>query len=120
MSRKRDAKMRKYETIFVLDSALDNETIEKEIEKVSGIISNLGGQILKLEKWGIKRFAYPIARKQQGYYSYILFEGSTKTPIELEKSYKLNESCVRYLTVVYEGKEESQPKEELEPSREAK
>ncbi|OGC78751.1 MAG: 30S ribosomal protein S6 [candidate division Zixibacteria bacterium RBG_16_40_9] len=97
--------MKKYETTFVLDSTLDNESIEREIKKVSDIIVNAGGSILKLERWGVKRFAYPIARRQQGFYTYILFEGSPKTPPELEKVYKLNEACLRYLTVVYSGEE---------------
>ncbi len=97
--------MKKYETTFVLDSTLDNESLEKEIKKVSDIITNSGGSISKLERWGVKRFAYPIARRQQGFYTYILFEGSPKTPQELEKAYKLNEACLRHLTVVHSGEE---------------
>ncbi len=97
--------MKKYETTFVLDSSLDNDSIEREIQKVSDIITGSGGNIAKLEKWGVKRFAYPIARRQQGFYTYILFEGSPKTPQELEKVYKLNEACLRYLTVVHSGEE---------------
>lgn len=97
--------MKKYETTFVLDSVLDNDSIEKEIKKVSEVITNSGGNIIKSESWGVKRFAYPIAGKQQGFYTYIVFEGSPKTPQELEKIYKLNEACLRFLTVIHSGEE---------------
>jgi len=99
--------LKKYETTFVLDSTLDNDSIEKEIKKVSEVITNSGGNILKSEKWGVKRFAYPIAGKQQGFYTNIVFEGSPKTPPELEKIYKLNEACLRFLTVIHSGEEPS-------------
>ena len=114
--------MKPYETIFVLDTVLDNETIEKEINKVADIITNPGGKILKLERWGIKRFAYPIAKKQQGFYVYIFFEGDPKTPKELEKNYQLSEFCLRYLTVLYTGEEKTslETQEKLELSPEAK
>ena len=114
--------MKPYETTFVLDSSLDTEAIEKEIKKVTDIIANLGGNILKLERWGIKRFAYPIAKKQQGFYVYTLFEGSLKTPKELEKNYQLSEFCLRYLTLLYPGEEKTglEAEKKLELSGEAK
>ena len=117
--------MLKYETVFVLDPSLDDETIQKEIKKVEDIVTDHKGQVLKTDKWGKKRFAYPIRKKHEGYYTLILFEGDGKIPKELERAYKLNEFCLRYLTVVTqeeakpivsEGKEEEVKKENLSNS----
>ncbi|KPK99493.1 MAG: hypothetical protein AMJ91_07615 [candidate division Zixibacteria bacterium SM23_73_3] len=97
-------KLRIYETIFVLDPSLDEHAIQKEIEKVEQLIINHQGRIIKNEKWGMKKFAYPIKKKLQGYYTLVYFEGAGNIPTELERSYELNESCLRYLTVVSEEK----------------
>ncbi len=100
-------KLPRYETVFVLDPSVDDKTIETQIKKVEGLISDNKGQLLKTDKWGKKRFAYPIRKKQEGFYTLILFEGDGKIPKELERAYKLNEFCLRYLTVVAE--EEARP-----------
>jgi small subunit ribosomal protein S6 len=91
--------LRLYETVFVLDPSLDEHTVEKEIKKVEDLITGNQGTVKKIEKWGMKRFAYPIKKKPQGYYTLIYFEGEGGILKELERVYKLNEFCLRYLTV---------------------
>jgi small subunit ribosomal protein S6 len=103
-------KLKLYETVFVLDPTLDEHAIEKEINKVEELISSNQGKVKKTEKWGLKKFAYPIKKKLQGYYTLIYFEGDGSITTELERSYKLNERLLRYLTVVSEQKEK-QPEE---------
>jgi small subunit ribosomal protein S6 len=100
-----------YETVFILDPTLDEHTVDKEINKVEELILSHKGMVKKTEKWGLKKFAYPIKKKLQGFYTLIYFEGDGDIPKELERSYKLNEHCLRYLTVVSEQKEK-QPEEE--------
>lgn len=106
-----------YETVFVLDPTLDDRGVQNEIEKIEELITSRKGKIIKTEKWGLKKFAYPIRKKVQGFYTLIYFECEGDLPSELERSYKLNESCLRYLTVVSEDKvdqeEEAEKKEDL-------
>jgi small subunit ribosomal protein S6 len=115
----------RYETVFVLDPSLDDKTIQKEIKKVEALITDHKGEVLKIDKWGKKRFAYPIKKKHEGFYTLVLFEGEGKIPKELERAYNLNELCLRYLTVmaeeevepiVSEGKEREAKKDELNVS----
>jgi small subunit ribosomal protein S6 len=107
-----------YETVFVLDPTLDDSRIQKEIEKVEELITSRKGKIIKTEKWGLKKFAYPIKKKVQGFYTLIHFEGDGNVPTEMERSFRLNESCLRYLTVVSteeaEEKKVEKKKEEVE------
>lgn len=102
--------MRLYETVFVLDPTLDEHAVDKEINKVEELILSHQGTVKKTEKWGLKKFAYPIKKKLQGFYTMIYFEGDGNITTELERSYKLNEHFLRYLTVVSEQKEK-QPEE---------
>ncbi len=101
-----------YETIFILDPTLDEHTLEKEIKKVEDLIANQKGKIIRTEKWGTRRLSYPIKKKMQGFYTLIYFEGDGNIPAELERTYKLNESCLRYLVVVSEEKAERFKEEE--------
>ena len=104
--------LRVYETIFILDPTLDEHTLEKEIKKVEDLIANQKGRIIRTEKWGTRRLSYPIKKKMQGFYTLIYFEGDGNIPAELERAYKLNESCLRYLVVVSEEKAERFKEEE--------
>jgi small subunit ribosomal protein S6 len=91
---------------------LDEHSLEKEIKKVEDLITNQKGSIIKTEKWGTRRLSYPINKKMQGFYTLIYFEGDGNIPSELERAYKLNESCIRYLTVVSEAKADRFKEEE--------
>ncbi|MGB7062294.1 MAG: 30S ribosomal protein S6 [Candidatus Zixiibacteriota bacterium] len=94
--------MRLYETVFVLDPSLDEHAVEKERAKVEELITSRKGTVKKIDKWGMKKFAYPIKKRPQGYYTLVYFEGDGSLLEELERAYKLNESCLRYLTVASE------------------
>lgn len=112
--------MRVYETVFILDPTLDEHTMEKEIKKVEDLITNQKGKIIKTEKWGTRRLAYPIKKKLQGHYTLIYFDGEGNIPTDLERAYKLNESCLRYLTVVSEEKTEGSGVEEKKEDQKVK
>lgn len=112
--------MRVYETVFILDPTLDEHTMEKEIKKVEDLITSQKGRIIKTVKWGTRRLAYPIKKKSQGSYTLIYFEGDGNVPTDLERAYKLNEFCLRYLTVVSEEKTEGGVEEGKRRSRKKK
>jgi len=92
--------LREYETTFVLDAGLEEEALTGEIQRVEEIITAGGGEVTKVERWGIKRFAYLLKKRRQGYYVHIRFSAPQKLPRELESFYKLNEQVLRYLTVL--------------------
>ncbi len=114
--------MKRYETTFILDPTLGEEKIESEIKRVSDFIEGHGAKILRTDRWGMRRLSYPIAKKTQGFYVFILFEGDYNLPKELERLYNLSESCFRFLTVVSETEfiPESRSKEERTSSKPAK
>ena len=96
--------MQKYETIFVVDSLLKAEEIESIINKYERFISANGGQIETVDKWGKKRLAYEIKKRQYGYYVLIRFDGPGSMIKQLEREYRLNESILRYKTFVMDKK----------------
>ena len=91
-----------YETIFILDSLMPPKEIDMAIERFSSIITSNGGKVRKVEKWGKRRLAYEIEKKQYGFYGSIEFEGEGNIPKELENEYNFNDKVLRYLTYRYD------------------
>ena len=95
--------MRRYETTFVVNPQADDATIDRQVTAVLDIIKNDGGQILRENRMGTRRLAYPVANLTQGYYTSIIFESEPIVLPKLDRLYKLEEPYVRFLTVLFEG-----------------
>ncbi len=92
--------MRRYETTFILTPDLEETELEKNIERYKNIIATGSGIIEKEDRWGIRRLAYEIQKKTQGYYVHLVHNSEHTVPKELERQFLLNENCLRYLTIV--------------------
>ncbi|MBN2227550.1 MAG: 30S ribosomal protein S6, partial [candidate division Zixibacteria bacterium] len=95
--------MRLYETTFILGPQADEATFDRQIKAISDLIERNQGKIVKEQRTGIRRLAYPIRKFTQGYYTRFIFEGNNTLLNELERFYKLEEPYIRFLTVVFEG-----------------
>jgi small subunit ribosomal protein S6 len=113
--------VKQYETTFIFDAHLPNEQIETSVEKYIQLVDKNGGKIMSVERWGKRRLAYEIKKKQYGFYVYIRFESEGKLIQELERVYKLDDSVIRYLTVLVSKQalqEEQKKKVESKPKAE--
>ncbi len=90
-----------YETIFILDSLLAPEEIEKIVDRLKEQIEANGGKVVTIDKWGKRRLAYEIHKKQYGFYVAVEFEGEGPIPNVLEHEYNFNDKVLRYLTYRY-------------------
>jgi small subunit ribosomal protein S6 len=89
-----------YETVFILDPALEDGRVNEEVDRASGIIKENGGAVDEVERWGRRRLAYEIGRKRDGVYTLIRYHAAGQTVKELERRLRLNEQVLRVLTVV--------------------
>jgi len=88
-----------YETTFILDPELKDDGWEAAVGKYSGIITQ-NGAIKNVYRWGLRRLAYEIEKQSHGYYVHIIHESGASVPHDLERQFKLDESCLRYMTVL--------------------
>ncbi|HTR80567.1 MAG TPA: 30S ribosomal protein S6 [Bacteroidota bacterium] len=93
-----------YETTFIVNAALDDAQIEVVIEKVKDVIVKNGGEIRSAEKWGRKRLAYTIDKKNNGFYAFFEFKGPGDLIAKLERHYHLEEQVIRHLTIQLDKK----------------
>lgn len=65
--------MNTYENIVIFDPSLNEEALEQGISSVTDLISHNGGEILKVDRWGMRRLAYELNKRKQGIYVLFLF-----------------------------------------------
>lgn len=87
--------MNKYEILYILSSRLEDAAKEAAIEKYSSIITSAGGSVEKLDKWGTKKFAYPINFQNDGYYVLMNFTSDDTVPAEITRQMRLSDDVVR-------------------------
>lgn len=89
--------MNKYELLAIIPAALSDEAKEATINKYVAMIESNGGKMTVVNKWGIKKFAYPIDYKSEGYYVLLEFEAPAELPNQVESLMRIDESIVRSL-----------------------
>ncbi len=90
--------MNKYETIFVANSSLGEETVKALVEKFTSLIGS-NAEVEKVEEWGNRRFAYPIEDLTEGYYVLVKFASAPEFPAELDRIYNITDGILRSLIV---------------------
>ena len=88
----------KYESIFVLDAALEEEKITALSEKFTKLIE-ANGTIESVDVWGKRRLAYPIDYKTEGFYTLVKFTANPEFPKELERIYGITEGVLRTIVI---------------------
>lgn len=91
--------MNKYEVLYILGAGLDDSVKEAQIEKYSALVTANGGEVVNVNKWGVKRFAYEIAGKTEGYYVQMTFTANPDLPQEMERQMKISDEVVRAMIV---------------------
>ncbi|MBK8945545.1 MAG: 30S ribosomal protein S6 [Ignavibacteriae bacterium] len=95
---------RQYESVVILNATLEDPQIEEIITSIHHNIKTNGGEITDVENWGRKRLAYAINNAKSGYYLITRFVAAPSMISEFERSLKLDENVIRYLTIALDKK----------------
>ncbi|QWR76203.1 30S ribosomal protein S6 [Candidatus Magnetomonas plexicatena] len=121
--------MNYYENIAILDAALDDAAIEAAEKKILDVIEKSSGEVLKKERWGRKKLAYTINKRDKGFYIFIAFKSPPAAVKALESFYKVYDAVFKFMVIKLEKKEihaleetlkSKQPKEEAAAETEPK
>jgi small subunit ribosomal protein S6 len=88
---------RDYELAFILNPEVNEEQTQTILGRVSQVVENHGGQIVKVNQWGRRRLAYPIEHHRDGLYVFIDMILTPETVIELERTLKVSEEVLRHM-----------------------
>lgn len=89
--------MKAYELLYIIDAQVSDEKREEIISKVNDLINSNGGKAQEADKWGIRKYAYPIAYKNEGYYVLVNFEAPVTLPQVLDSQLLIMDGVVRHM-----------------------
>ena len=90
--------MNKYELMVIIDPALEDDKKEAAIENVKSIIAE-AGEVSATDVWGLKKLAYPIQKKNEGYYVVMQFTAEPELPKELDRRLRIADAYMRHIIV---------------------
>jgi len=97
--------MQLYETGFLLSPSLSEEDTEKFISQMLEVISQKKGNLVKQDRWGKRRLAYPIKKAKEAFYVFLTYESDPDIPAEMERRFKQTDTVLRFLTLRREAGE---------------
>ena len=87
--------MRVYEALVIVDASLEEGDIQKAVDRFSTIVSDNGGEVTNVDRWGNRRFAYEIAHKNEGYYFLTNFKAPEDVIANLERTLRISDEYIR-------------------------
>jgi len=99
--------MRKYDTTYIVNGTLDANDREALIEKFSDSLKKKGGKIERIIRWGMRTLSYEINKRNRGYYVILYYSADPSIIKSFERELSINESVLRYITLVFDGEHPS-------------
>jgi small subunit ribosomal protein S6 len=85
--------------MFIVPPEADESVVGGVIDRIAKIVSQAGGEVGKVDRWGRRRLAYEIARQSEGYYVVVAFTAEPSVIAELERSLHLADEVLRFKVV---------------------
>ena len=90
--------MRHYEIVFIVHPD-QSEQVPAMVERYKGMVTARNGKVHRLEDWGRRQLAYPLAKVHKAHYVLMNIECNQETLGELEHAFKFNDAVLRHLIV---------------------
>jgi len=95
----KEESMRRYETIVIVRPGAGETEFSSLSDKVTGTIENFGGLIVRTDRWGLKKLAYPIKKEAQGDFLYVEYAGLPDGVKEMERLIRIDDRVLKFMTV---------------------
>ncbi|HMV32927.1 MAG: 30S ribosomal protein S6 [Gemmatimonadales bacterium] len=93
---------RPYEAVYIFDSALEEAAITEKLTRFHALTPQPGDEPVKYNHWGKRTLAYPIKKRETGYYVIANFKAEPSQLPEFERALKLDDGVLRFLVVADE------------------
>ena len=91
--------MRPYEVMVILEPALEESQVQAVINRSTELLQSGGGSVNRVDKWGKRRFAYELRKRQEGYYVLLDVRSEPGPMGELDRVLRLAEDVLRHKIV---------------------
>ncbi len=90
---------REYEMMFILQPDLAEEETEKIIGQATEWVTSSGGEVVEVEKIGIRKLAYRIDGHKDGFYVLIRLRAEGDTVKQVERRLKVTDPIIKFISV---------------------
>jgi len=94
-----DKQLHDYELAVIISPEVGDEALDSVIDNVSRFITENGGTVSDVERWGKKKLAYPIKHSIEGSYVLTRFQLRPTFSKELETNLRISEDVLRHLLI---------------------
>ena len=91
--------MRQYEVMVILDAGLEEDAVRVIADRARQIITNGGGTLDKVDRWGKRRFAYEVHHRSEGYYLLLEIAADPAIVAELDRMLGLADDVIRHKVI---------------------
>ena len=102
--------------MMILPAEADESVVGTAVERIAKAVSDSGGEVGNIDRWGRRRFAYEIARQHEGYYVGVRFEAEPSVQSELDHTLKLADAVIRHKILLLPDKVSEKAKTTASPA----
>ena len=88
-----------YENIFIARQDISGAQVDALADTLTQLVTDNGGEIKKREYWGLRNLAYRMRKNRKGHYVLFNIDAPPAAIAELERTMRINEDVIRYLTI---------------------
>ena len=91
--------MTNYESVLIARQDLGASHVNNIVEELTAVDEKEGGQVVRVDNWGLKNLAYRIKKNRKGHYVLMNITAPANAIAEFERVMRFNEDIIRYMTV---------------------
>ena len=91
--------MANYESVLIARQDLGASQVSNIVSDLSEVIKKQGGEVVRVDNWGLKNLAYRIKKNRKGHYVVMNIAAPANAIAEFERIMRFNEDIIRYMTV---------------------
>jgi len=95
-----------YENVFIARQDISGAQVDALADTFTQLIADNGGEVKKREYWGLRNLAYRMKKNRKGHYVLLNIAAPPPAIAELERTMRINEDVIRYLTIRVDALEE--------------
>ena len=91
--------MNKYESVLIARQDLGASQVNALVDSLKEVVSAQGGEVVRVDNWGLKNLAYRIKKNRKGHYVLLNIAAPAQAVAEYERVMRVNEDIIRYMTI---------------------
>ena len=96
-----------YENVFIARQDISGAQVDALADGFTQLVADNGGEVKKREYWGLRNLSYRMRKNRKGHYVLLNIDAPPEAVAELERTMRINEDVIRYLTIRVDALDEA-------------